>query len=94
MYLNKLFLELIDGKTLSLLHDGEFGLLAVRHLVPSEGVSFPRWKVERHRADAPQVGSDLPSFICGRRGTGLMLGSGKILLFSLIKMNCNDNLMS
>lgn len=63
-YLNELFLQLENRQTLSLLQDGKLGLLAVRHLVPSEGISFPLRKVERHSADAPHVGSDLPSFIC------------------------------
>lgn len=68
-YLNELVLQFEDGQTLSLLQDGEFRLLAIRHLVPTEGVSLPRWEIDGHSADASHVGSDLPSLICTGEGT-------------------------
>lgn len=99
-YLNELILQFEDGQTLSLLQDGEFCLLAIRHLVPTEGVSLPRWKIDGHSADASHVGSDLPSFICTGEGTerpeqGQILArsirTSQNLLFYSIRMNCSDN---
>lgn len=92
-YLNQLILQLENGQTLSLLHDGKLRLLPIRYLIPTEGFSFPLRKMDGHGADASHVGSDLPSFIW--KGTEIReyckVQTSYNLLFDSIKMSCNDN---
>lgn len=98
-YLHQLVLQLENGQILSLLQDGEFRLLPVGHLIPTEGFSLPLRNVDRHSADASHIGSDLPSFICSSGGEQGVRRTVKFqpdptsnnLLLYLIKMNCNDN---
>ena len=59
--LNELLLELVDGQTLPLLHDGHCGLFPVGGLVSSKGVLLPLRDVVGHHANAPHVGCDLPA---------------------------------